>query len=104
MSLLRVGRVQNSVSFRVQGANNGEYHILTVPEGRSGCNISIEGTAASAVVNMGFKHQDGIVNYANSTTAAGAQTGIVAGPGTEIYAIVTAATATTDLGIDGHCW
>ena len=102
MALLRTGRNVSADNFKIQGANNGDYHILTVPENRTWLRISSEGTAASAVVNIGFRSGSAIVNFANSTLAAGEQLAFAAGVGEEIYAIVTAATATTDLTISAR--
>ena len=104
MAVKREPRKVSAASFNVAGANNGDYGILIVPKGKSGLTISSEGTAASAVVNIGFNSPSGIVNYENGTLAAGGQLAIAAGEGAVVYAIVTASTSTTALGLSANTW
>ena len=91
-------------TIRVQGVNNGDHGILIVPHGKQGATISVAGTAASATVNIGHRVGSAVQAYENSTTAVGEQNSVYAGEKDEVYAIIAASTATTDLTIKANAW
>ena len=105
MATKRTPREVSADSFNITGAVDGDHGILIIPDDRTGVTISSEGTAGSAVVNIGFRAgNSGIVNYQNSTLAVGEQIAIAAGTNATVYAIVTASTATTALNISANTW
>lgn len=104
MALKRTPRPVDSVEFTVAGANNGDYGVLIVGEGKQGVTIGVEGTAGSATVNIGKTSGGSIVNYENSTMAPGEQLSVYAGAKQSVYVIIAASTSTTNLIITGNVW
>ena len=103
MAIERSSKVKTSDKFRV-GNLNGDYHILTIPKDKQGLTIKVEGTAASATVNIGFNDFGNIDGYENSTIAVGEQLSIYAGADDEVYAIIAASTSSTELRILANTW
>jgi len=102
MTVLRNPRPVSSETFKVQGANNGDYGILTVPKGRKGVTVSVDGTAGSATVTIAKQTPSGITNYQNSVVAVGAQLSFEAGHNMDVYATIAAATSSTNLSITAN--
>ena len=104
MAILREPRPVSKELVRVQGANNGDYGILIVPDGKKGITVGVSGTAASGTVVFGRMVGAAVQSWQSGTVAVGEEISITSGVGAQIFATVASATATTDLYIDAYTW
>jgi len=102
MSILQKPRKVQQNAFRVQGANNGDYGVLIVPDGYTGVTVGLEGTAGSATVAVAYMNNGAVSAYTSGTITPTQQFAFETGVGAEVYVTIASATATTDLRIVGN--